>query len=192
MWPIITCSVVASAVTIERLWALRSGALIPRNLFIELEDLIPREKYPEALTLCKKYDSPLGRILAVAIQNQGQKRAVIKELLEEVGRREAAALERFMSALTVIISIAPLLGLLGTVQGMIKLFNSMEGASAGDMSFLANGIATALITTAGGLVVAIPTIIAHRYLLSRVDNALGAMEDASLKVLEMVKAPEDA
>lgn len=190
MWPILLCSVGALAVGLERLWALRLGKLVPRNLLIEAEDLIAREKYPESLTLCRKYDSPLGRVLAVAVQNQGKSRGVIKELLEEAGRREAALLERFIPVLTVIISIAPLLGLLGTVQGMIKLFNTMEVTGTGDMSYVAQGIATALLTTFGGLAVAIPAIVIHRYLLSRVDNALLIMEDASLRILEMVKAPE--
>lgn len=190
MWPILLCSVGALAVALERLWALRVSALVPRSLLIEAEDLIAREKYPEALTLCRKYDSPLGRVLAVAVQNAGKARSVIKEMLEEAGRREAANLERFLPVLTVIISIAPLLGLLGTVQGMIKLFNTMEITGGGDMTFVAQGIATALLTTFGGLAVAIPAIVIHRYLLSRVDAALGMMEDASLRILEMVKATE--
>lgn len=190
MWPILLCSVLALAISLERLWSLRRGRLIPPTLMIEMVDLIAREKYPESLTLCKKHDSPLARVLAVAVQNLGRPRAVIKELLEEAGRKEAAQLEHYLPALTVIVAVAPLLGLLGTVQGMIQLFNAMQSTGSGDMTFVADGIATALITTFGGLAVAIPVIVVHRYLLSRVDAALSTMEDASLKILDMVKGAE--
>lgn len=190
MWPILICSVIALAVSLERLWSLRRGAIIPQNLLIESEDLIARELYPEALTACKKDQSPLSRLIAVAVQNQGKPRGEIKEVLEETGRREASNLERFLPVMTVIISIAPLLGLLGTVQGMIQLFSSMQGGTPGDMSFVAEGIATALLTTFSGLTVAIPAIIVHRYLLSRIDWTLTELEEHSLRILEMVKAPE--
>ena len=190
MWPILVASILALTVSLERLWSLRYTALLPKALMDKIEVMVAKEEYTEGLALCVNNESPLARVLTIALQNRGKARSIIKELLEEAGRREAAYLERLLPVLTVVIAISPLLGLMGTVLGMIELFQGLDLSGGGDMSPVAEGIAKALFTTFSGLSVAVPTLIVHRYLLSRVDHSLTVMEDISLRILEMVKAPE--
>ena len=122
MYPILFCSILSVAIFLERLWGLRRGQVIPHAFIIEISDLIRLRKLDEARTLCKLNDSPIARILMAGLKNYGQKWEAVKESIEEVGRLEAASLERFLTTLGTIAGIAPLLGLLGTVTGMIKAF----------------------------------------------------------------------
>jgi len=188
MIPIGLASVIGLAVFLERLWALRPSRVAPRSCRVELVELARQERWADAITLCRKHGSPLSRIMEVCFLNQGRRRADIKELTEEIGRREAAELERYSGVVGIVAAVAPLLGLLGTVFGMILTFEVIQEQGMGVVSSLAGGISQALITTFAGLSVGIPALIAHRYLLSRVDGLILDMEDATLEVLDLVKA----
>lgn len=189
MVPIGLCSLIAVVVFLERIWSLRRGAIVPRSFCVELIELLRQGRFDDALTVCRKGNLPAGRLLEVAVQARALPRSEIKERLEEVGRREGAELERFIPVLGTIASIAPLLGLLGTVLGMILTFQAIqiEGGLA-DVADLAGGISQALVTTFAGLCVGIPAVMANRYLLSRVDGLLLDLEEASVKVLDVIEA----
>jgi len=187
MIPIGLCSLVAVAVFLERLWALRRAKVVPGAFCVELIELIKLGRFDDALTLCRKGDVAAGRIVEVALVVRDKSRSSIKERLEEVGRREAADLERFIPVLGTIASIAPLLGLLGTVLGMIFTFQAIQNSGGtADVSALAGGISQALVTTFAGLCVGIPAVMANRYLLSRVDGLLLDLEEVSLSVIDHI------
>jgi biopolymer transport protein ExbB len=186
MYPIALCSVVALAAFFERLWALRREKVVPQALCVEVIELVRQGRYADALTLCRKKDSAISRILEVALENRAHSRAVIKEKVEEVGRRETAGLERYLPVIGTVGSLGPLLGLLGTVTGMILTFDAIEGGGMGQMAEVAGGIGQALITTFAGLVVAIPAVVAHRWLLARVDLLVVDLEEISLGVIDLL------
>ncbi|MDP7114627.1 MAG: MotA/TolQ/ExbB proton channel family protein, partial [Myxococcota bacterium] len=153
---ILALSVFALAVFLERLWALQRAKVIPRGFTIRIRDLVTREEIPEALTLCKTDDSPVARVMMVGLRAYGRPRGVVKEHLEEIGRFEARELMRWSGAIAVISRVAPLMGLFGTVWGMIDVFAAIEEFGVGNAGALAGGIGTALYTTFAGLMVAIP------------------------------------
>ena len=184
MVPIGLSSLVGLAVLLERLFALRRGRVVPHGLVVEAHELIKQERYADALTLCRKSASPAARVIEVALEARGQPRDQIKERLEEIGRREAAELERYSQVLGTVASIAPLLGLLGTVWGMILTFEVIQEQGVGVVSSLAGGISQALITTMAGLTVGIPALIAYRWVLARADDLVLDLEDAALGVLD--------
>ncbi len=187
MIPIALCSIIALAIFLERLWSLRKSKVIPRDFLIEIEDLIRREKIPEAITRCRKDNSSMANIIVAGIRNFGKRREIVKESIEEIGRREAATLERYINVVGTISAIAPLLGLLGTVFGMIKAFNVISIQGVGNPSSLAGGISEALITTAAGLVVAIPTFVLYRYLANKADDLIVEMEEHSIRMVDLLK-----
>jgi biopolymer transport protein ExbB len=184
MVPIAIASIVSLAAFLERLWALRRGRIAPRGFVDEVIALVQAGRREEAAALCRGRDVAVTRIFSVALEFAGEERAALKDRLEEVGRREAAELERGLPVLSTVGALGPLLGLLGTVGGMIVTFESVQRGGAGDPRQLAGGISQALITTFAGLCVAIPAVVAHRYLLSRVDALLGDLEEASVRVLD--------
>ena len=190
MIPIALCSIIALAIFLERLWSLRRSRVIPRDFLIEIEDLIRREKIPEAVTRCRKDNSSMANIILTGIRNFGKRREIVKESIEEIGRREAATLERYINVVGTIAAIAPLLGLLGTVFGMIKAFNVISIQGVGNPSSLAGGISEALITTAAGLVVAIPTFVLYRYLANKADALIVEMEEHSIRMVDLLKERE--
>ena len=187
MIPIALCSIIALAIFLERLWSLRRSKVIPRDFLIEIEDLIRREKIPEAVTRCRKDNSSMANIIVAGIRNFGKRREIVKESIEEIGRREAATLERYINVVGTIAAISPLLGLLGTVFGMIKAFNVISIQGVGNPSSLAGGISEALITTAAGLVVAIPTFVLYRYLANKADALIVEMEEHSIRMVDLLK-----
>ena len=187
MIPIALCSIIALAIFLERLWSLRRSRVIPRDFLIEIEDLIRREKIPEAITRCRKDNSSMANIIVAGIRNFGKRREIVKEGIEEIGRREAAILERYINVVGTIAAIAPLLGLLGTVFGMIKAFDVISIQGVGNPSSLAGGISEALITTAAGLVVAIPTFVLYRYLANKADALIVEMEEHSIRMVDLLK-----
>ena len=190
MIPIGLASVVGLAVFIERLWFLRPSRVLPRETRVELIELARQGRWSDAVTQCRKSDSPLTRILEIAFLAQGQSREKVKTLMEESGRREAAELERYSGVVGVVAAVSPLLGLLGTVLGMILTFEVIQDQGLGVVSSLAGGISQALITTFAGLSVGIPALIGHRFLLARVDEMVLGLEDVSLEVLELVRGEE--
>ncbi|HIE07644.1 MAG TPA: MotA/TolQ/ExbB proton channel family protein, partial [Desulfarculaceae bacterium] len=172
MYPIILCSILTLAILFERLFALRRSRIIPEKFIIEVSDLVRQQRMEDALTQCRLNDSSISRILMAGISRYQRSRQQVKEAIEDIGRLEAANLERYLAILGTIAGIAPLLGLLGTVTGMIKAFSVISHAGIGNPQMLAGGISEALITTAAGLTVAIPAFVFYKLLRSRVDKRI--------------------
>lgn len=191
MYPIGLCSVVALAMFMERMWALRVARILPRALQQRVAAHMAATRFDDAIGEAKQSPTALGRVFAMALEQRGRPRAQMKERLEEVGRREAADLEWGIPVVGTIASIAPLLGLLGTVGGMIATFAAIQEQGLGNVGALAGGISQALITTFAGLTVGIPAVVANRFLLSRVDGLLLELEEISLGLLDAL-AKEDA
>ena len=164
MLPIIACSIVALAIILERFWALRGERVVPKHLVAQIWQLHRKGKLTGAHLSTVREGSPLGRILAAGLTNRMHSKEIMKESIEEVGRQVVHELERYLNTLGTIASVSPLLGLLGTVIGMIKVFTAITSAGVGNPAVLAGGISEALITTAAGLSVAIPSLMFHRYL----------------------------
>lgn len=186
MYPILICSVIGWAIFLER---LRTFFIIRRAispLVSDLTALLKAEKSEEAISHCASQKTSLAKILLVVLNNRGNERAKIKALAEEVGERESVALQRYLGLLGTIANIAPLLGLLGTVLGMIEAFNVIATEGAGTPMTLGGGISQALITTAAGLSVAVPMILLHRYLTSRADHITLELEESTMQIVDMV------
>jgi biopolymer transport protein ExbB len=186
MYPILLCSILTLAILFERLFALRRSRVIPEKFIIEVSDLVRQGRMEDAMTKCRLNDSSIARVLMAGISRHTKPHQQIKEAIEDVGRLEAANLERFLNVIGTIAGIAPLLGLLGTVTGMIKAFNVISHAGIGNPQMLAGGISEALITTAAGLVVAIPAFVFYKILRSRVDKRILRMERVSLEILDLI------
>jgi len=187
MYPIILCSVVALAVFIERIWILRRRNIIPDEFVRSVEDLVKKQKMSEAIFLAKGDSSSMGRIFFAGLKNAGRGLWLVKEAVEERGDREAVGLEKRIGILATVANLAPLLGLLGTVSGMIRSFNVISLEGTGNPAHLAGGIAEALITTAAGLCVAIPTLVCHRILKDKAESLIFEMEENSLKLIETIQ-----
>lgn len=190
MYPILLCSITALAIFIERIWNLRRSQVIPRDFVEEVEELIRRGKIPDAVMRCQHNKSSISRILLVGIKNFGKRREIIKEYLEEVGRQESAFLERFVEGLGTIAGVSTLLGLLGTISGMIKIFSVISTQTVVNPGSLAGGISEALITTYAGLSVAIPTLVMYKYLQSKTNALILEMEERSIRLVELLKEKE--
>jgi biopolymer transport protein ExbB len=186
MWPIMLCSVISLAIIAERFWSLRKKRIAPGNLVAQVWQWEKVGHLDKKRINALRASSPLGRIMAAGLVNRHHPRDVMKESIEEVGRHVAHELERFLNTLGTIASISPLLGLLGTVIGMIKVFAVITTQGVGDPSVLADGISTALITTAAGLSVAIPSLMFHRYFRGKVDDLVVTMEQEALKMVEVM------
>jgi len=186
MIPIGISSVAALAAFFERLWSLRRSRVVPEVLVRQVTSLLEKGEVEQARGVCAGSSASVARVLALALELRGRPRALIKERLEEVGQREAAELERFLPVLSTVAALGPLLGLLGTVGGMIVTFEGFKVAQNQDTAAMAGGIAQALITTFAGLVVAIPAVVAHRFLTGRVDQLVLGLEEASVAILERV------
>lgn len=192
MLPIIGCSIIAAGIVLERLWTLQPKRVLPVNLAKQVRDWVSNDRLDPAHLQRLHQSSPLGQMLAAGLANRHQPRDVVKESVEDVGRHAVHELERYLSPLGTIAAISPLLGLLGTVIGMIKVFAAITANGVGNPGVLAGGISEALITTAAGLGVAIPALIAYRYLRTRVDNLVVQMEKETIKFLETVLAYQGA
>lgn len=188
MIPILLCSVGAVAIVAERFWSLQTRKITPPNLVAQIWQWHKAgsidDKHLEALTT----SSPLGRILAAGLANRHHPREIMKESIEDTGRQVAHELERYLNTLGTIASAAPLLGLLGTVFGMIQVFTAITMHGNNNPSYLAGGIAQALITTAAGLSVAIPALIFHRYFRGKIDALVLKMEEEALKMVDVMHA----
>jgi biopolymer transport protein ExbB len=186
MWPLLLFSIVALAISAERFWSLQSKRIAPRGLVNQIWQWEQAGQLDARRIQDLRRASPLGRILAAGLVNRRHDRAIIKESIEEVGRHVAHDLERFLGALGTIATASPLLGLLGTVLGMIKIFSVVSTEGVGDPGLLAGGIAEALITTVTGLFIAIPSLILYRFFRSRVDDLVITMEQEALKMVEIM------
>jgi biopolymer transport protein ExbB len=186
MYPILLCSAIAMGIIAERLWTLQRRKVIPEKLMNGIWTLLSNDQLTEKHILEIESGSPLGKVLAAGLINRHLSREMVRESIEETGRFVAHELERFINALGTISTIAPLLGLLGTVIGMIKVFTTITAVGVGDPATLAGGISEALITTAAGLTVAIPTVIFHRYLKRKIDELVMGMEQEAMKLVEVL------
>ncbi len=187
MIPIVFCSVVALGIVIERLFNLRASRIIRTDVMEEVESMLRERRIPDASMILRRTSSVLSRILLVVILNHEKDRAEIKELIEDAGRQEIPVLERYLNLLGTLAGITPLLGLLGTVTGMIRVFEVISAAGVGHPTALAGGISEALITTAAGLTVAIPALVFHSYFVNKADSMVLEMEKHSLRLLEILK-----
>ena len=188
MIPIIGCSVISAAICIERFWTLRMKQVVPRGLLIRVWNQIKANEMNNDRLRELRADSSLGQILAAGIASHQQGRELMKESIEDVAQQIVHEMERYLNTLGTIASITPLLGLLGTVIGMIKVFTAIKLEGAGNAAVLAGGISEALITTAAGLTVAIPSLFFYRFFTRRVDELLNIMEQEALKLVEVLSS----
>jgi biopolymer transport protein ExbB len=186
MLPILLCSAVALAIVAERFWTLRPARLAPPNLLPEIRQWLKRGGPDRQQLNTLREHSPLGRILAAGLANAGHGRDIMKESIQETATQVVHELERFLNTLGTIAAITPLLGLLGTVIGMIDVFSAIMIHGTGDASRLAGGISQALITTASGLTVAIPAIFFHRFFMRRVDEVTLSLEQQAVHLVDLV------
>ncbi len=186
MLPIILCSIAALAIVAERLWTLKTNKVLPSGLVNEVWQMAKKNNLTQNEINNLANQSPLGRVLAAGLVNRNYDRDEMKDAIEEVGGHVSHTLERYLNALGTIASVTPLLGLLGTVVGMIEVFAQITNVGVGDPSDLAGGISKALVTTAGGIGVAIPSLIFYRYFRRRVTELVVSMEQEALKLVEIL------
>ena len=186
IWPLIATSVFGVAIILERFWSLRESYVIPQNLMEDVKKLVGSGSIKRDTVEALRANSPLGEIMAVAIENQNSSLEIIKDSIEEVGSQVSYKLERYLGALSTISTVAPLLGLFGTIIGMVELFSSFT-SSGHDVAVFARGISIALYNTAGGIVVAVPAMIAFRFFRSKVDHLVNEMEQQALHLVEIMR-----
>ena len=186
MWPIILCSIAALAIIGERLWTLQKKYIAPPTLVGQIEQWLERKELDQARIQLLAETSPLGRILAAGLHNREHSREIVKEAIEDTGRHVATELERYLNTLGTVAAVTPFLGLLGTVLGMIEMFSGISTHGVGDPAIVAGGIAQALITTAAGLGVAIPSVMFYRYFRGQVNILLVDMEQDAIKLVEIL------
>ena len=191
MVPLIMCSIFALAIVAERFWSLRESRVAPKNLVAQVWQWEKSGHLDARRIADLRRNSPLGRILAAGLVNRKHDRDVMKESIEDVGRHVAHDLERFLGILGTITAMSPLLGLLGTVVGIMKIFSTIMTHGIGDPNMMAGGIAEALIDTVTGLGIAIPSMFFYRYFHSRVDALVITMEQEALKMVEIIKGQRE-
>jgi biopolymer transport protein ExbB len=188
MIPILLCSVISAAICVERFWTLRAEQVAPRNLLAQVWTQIKNNEMDNRRLREVKAGSPLGQILAAGISNHRRGREMMKESIQEVAHHVVHEMERYLNTLGTVAAITPLLGLLGTVIGMIKVFTAIRLEGTGNAAVLAGGISEALITTAAGLTVAIPSLFFHRFFERKVDELVIYMEQEALKLVEVLNS----
>lgn len=186
MFPIILCSIISAAICVERFWTLRAEQIVPRHLLAQAWAAIRSGEMDNRKLRELRQGSPLGKILAAGIANHRRGREQMKESIEEAAGQVVHDLERYLNTLGTIAAATPLLGLLGTVIGMIKVFSAISLQGTGNAQVLAGGISEALITTAAGLTVAIPSLFFYRFFQRRVEELVIGMEQEALKLVEVL------
>jgi len=186
MIPIVFCSIIAASICVERFWTLRTDQIAPKNLLSQVWNWIRHSEMDAQRLRELRINSPLGQILAAGISSHRLGRDMMKESIEEVASHVVHELERYLNTLGTVAAISPLLGLLGTVIGMIKVFTAIKLEGTGNAAVLAGGISEALITTAAGLTVAIPSLFFYRYFQRKVDELVINMEQEALKLVEVL------
>ena len=186
MYPIILCSVIGLSVFIDRLWTLRRSKIIPPEFVNQIEEKVKAHKISEAIYLCQDDNSSIAKVFLAGLKNLGKGMWLVKEAIEDRGTREGLIFERYLGLLSTIAQMSTLLGLLGTVSGMIKTFKaiSLVGENPG---LLAGGIAEALIATFSGLCVAVPVMAFHRILKDKAESLIYEMEESSLRLIELIE-----
>jgi biopolymer transport protein ExbB len=191
MWPLILCSVAALAIIGERFWSLQRKYVCPPGLVPQVQQWLERNELDDSRIALVRDSSPLGRVVAAGLANRHHDREVIKEALEETGRHVTPELDRYLRTLGTIANISPFLGLLGTVVGMIEMFSGIGSRGVGDPSIVASGISQALIATASGLAVAIPSVMFYRYFRGKVNDLLIEMEQEALRLVEILRGERE-
>ncbi len=191
MWPIIGSSILAAGIIVDRLIALRKQKILPRDLLPQVWRLYQDNQLDGNKVRSLRDGSPLGAVLSAGLINRHHGREIMKEAITEAGRQEVYELERNLHALGTIAQISPLMGLLGTVLGMIKVFTAIVSQGVGNPAVLAEGISEALVTTAAGICVAIPALIFYRYFQSRVDYLVLKMEEDALRLVEGIEGDRE-
>jgi len=191
IWPLIISSIIALAIIGERFWSLRQAIVIPKNLLPQVVQEYRQNGVTSQMLTRLCTDSPLGQVFAAGLRNVKSTPAIMKEAIEEAGRSVAHELERFLTSLGTIAAIAPLLGLFGTVIGMIEIFGSQTPQGSNPL-VLAHGISIALYNTAFGLVVAVPSMIFYRHFRAKVDALLIEMEIQAIKLVEIIHGERQA
>jgi biopolymer transport protein ExbB len=184
MWPLLACSLIVIAISAERYWTLNPGKIAPKTLLAQVWSWIKNNQLDATKLRELKQSSPLGQILAAGLSNSKHGREVMKDSVQEAASQVIHDLERYINVLGTIANIAPLIGLLGTVLGMIEVFNAIMIQGTGSTGALAGGISVALYTTVGGLVVAIPATISHKFFQRRIDSIVVTMEDEAIKLVD--------
>jgi len=185
IWPLIIASIISLAIIGERFWSLRADMVAPKSLLLEVRATLKQGGITKDACARLENHSPLGEIFASALSNMDTSREVMKEAIEETGRSVAHKLERYLTTLGTIATVSPLLGLLGTVIGMVELFGAFT-ATGHDVAMFARGISVALYNTAMGIVVAVPSMIFYRHFRSKVDGLIVEMEQEAIKLVEIV------
>jgi biopolymer transport protein ExbB len=185
MIPLILSSVIALAIIIERFWSLRLHKIVPAADIERARKLAGMSKLADVQVDELRNSSLMGRVLATGLESRELPRHIMKENVEEAGRHAVHELERYLPALGTVVTIAPMMGLLGTVLGMINVFSSINVAGVGDPQQMAGGISEALITTVAGLLIAIITLVFERYFKSKVDGYVATMEREALRLIEI-------
>jgi len=191
MLPIIIFSIASVAIIIERFWSLQRKKVIPDQAVNKIWQWAQSNELTSAKINELRGSSPLGRVLAAGLMNSNQARAVMKDSIEDTGRHVVHDLQKFLNSLGTIAAVSPLLGLLGTVLGMIKVFSVITSVGVGDPAELAGGISQALITTAAGISVAIPSLIFYRYFRGKVDDLVVDMEQEALKLVDGIHSQRE-
>jgi biopolymer transport protein ExbB len=192
MWPIIASSIVAMAIVVERLWALRPRRILPPHLLAQVWNLYRKNQFDSNQLRQLRTGSPLGAVLAAVLASFSQGREAMKENAEQAGRHAVHEMERYLNTLGTIASVSPYLGLLGSVLGMIKVFSTFSVAGGiANPARLAGGISEILIATAAGLAIAIPSLIFYRYFQSRVTGYAMRMEEEALRLVEALQASRE-
>lgn len=188
MFPLILSSIIALAIIIERAMALRLEKVVPHSDVELARKLASATKVSDAQVDELRNSSLMGRVLATGLESRELPRHIMKENVEEAGRHVVHELERYLPALGTIVTIAPMMGLLGTVLGMIGVFSAINAAGVGDPQQMAGGISEALITTVAGLLIAIITLVFERYFKAKVDGYVATMEREALRLIEIAHA----
>jgi len=186
MIPLFVCSVLSLAIIIERIFVLRDKEIVKLDVVRSVKELVAQKKVPEAITLCEKNPSSIGRIVCEVLRSNFKDRTILKEIGENAGRQEVPVLEKNLQSLGTIAAVAPLLGLTGTVFGMIKVFTVISEKGIAHPSQLAGGISEALVTTATGLVVGIPALVFFNYFSSKIDKFLLKIENQITQLIEVL------
>lgn len=192
MLPILLCSILATAIVLERFWSLRAARVAPGSLLAEVWQWLDANKPDGQRLIQLRLHSPLGEILAAGIGNARYGREIMKESIAEAAASVIHELEKYLNTLGTIAAVAPLLGLLGTVIGMIDVFTVIMLQGGGNAAVLAGGISKALITTAAGLTVSIPSVVFHRFFTRRVDELVVVMEQEATRLLEVLQGDREA
>lgn len=186
MFPLLACSIIAIGIIAERFWSLQTKRIAPPELITQIWQWLRYNQVDQERIKSLQKNSPLGRILAAGLTERNAARDITKESIEDTGRHVTAMMEKNLNTLGTIAAISPLIGLLGTVVGMIKVFAAITTSGVGNPETLAGGISEALITTAAGLVVAIPSVIFYRYFRGKINRLVVNMEEQAMQLIEIL------